>query len=90
MTLLEATYMCRRGKTSEFDIASEHLKDAINVLVVDSRTGYCWNIECPNCKGGHTGWVLKDEPNTGKQTYDVKFCKLTIVSAKPHDAGVVE
>lgn len=89
MTLLEATYRCRRGKTVDFDIATENLKNAVEMMVVDNREDKTYQMlsECLSCRYGHTGWVLKKEPNPSKKTYDVKFCRLKIVSMKEHNAG---
>ncbi len=83
MSLLEAIYQCRRGKMMEINIATEHLKDAIEVLVTHAGREYKMFPECSDCKFGDAGFVLKPEPNPCKETYDVKFCKLMVVSAKP-------
>jgi len=71
------TYKCRRGFTKVFDLVEGAARNVLNnFLVLDGSKDTQLFPECRLCKYGQKAWVLKDEPNPHKETYDIKTCKL--------------
>ena len=70
------TYICRRKLTKVFDLVEGARNVLNNFIVIDTNKNTQLFPECVPCKYGMKAWVLKDEPNPHKETYDIKTCKL--------------